>query len=109
MHKSQQRAVEFFKAFMGRQLNTNPEYGDTLVEFKVEETSYGTAWITARTEMTKLDPGDLLRALGAQHWFVSVGKHGALTVKMCPKSFHQFNITRGARRKAFGMIFDTGR
>lgn len=109
MRPSQQRAVNQFRNFMERQLNPNPEYGDTLVEFEVKPTDYGTFWITARTDMTKLSPNSMLRCLDAQHWFVSVGRHGSLTVKMCPKSFHQFNITRGSRRNAFGMTFDTTR
>jgi hypothetical protein len=101
MTPNQKRAVENFKTFMERQLNSNPDYRDTLVEFSVTPTDYGTLWITAKTDMLGLDEGNLLRALDAQWWFVHVGKRGALTVKMAPKSFKQFN-----GRKAFNMNFD---
>lgn len=97
----QQRAIEQFRAFMQTQLDKTPEYGDTLVEFSTEPTSYGTHWITAKTAMVKLGEGNLLRAVSAQHWFVSVGKRGALQVVIAPKSFKQFN-----GRRAFNMSFD---
>lgn len=102
MNKSQQRAVDYFKSFMQRQLNPYPAYGDTVDRFEVKATDYGTLWITATTDMTKLGEGNLLRALNRQHWFVSVGKKGALVVKQAPKSFDQF-VGKG---KAFNMTFD---
>lgn len=105
MTPAQTRAVAYFKGFMERQLNTNPDYGDTLIEFTVSPTDYGTFWITARTDMTKLGEGNLLRALDRQHWLVGVGRKGSLCVKMAPKCFKQFNA---CRRKAFGMHFDIG-
>lgn len=101
MTKSQERAIAYFRGFMERQLNTNPAYGDTIDTWKVEPTSYGTFWITATTDMTKLGEGNLLRALDRQHWFVSVGRRGALEVKSAPKSFKQFN-----GKRAFSMNWD---
>lgn len=102
MNASQQRAVDYFKGFMQRQLNTNPDYGDVVDKWEVTATDYGTLWILATTDMTKLGEGNLLRFLDRQHWFVSVGKRGGLVVKSAPKSFKQFN----GKGKAFGMTFD---
>lgn len=101
MNKSQEQAIKSFRFFMERQLNKNPEYGDEIVAFEVKPTDYGTGWIKAETCMTKLSEGNLLRALERQYWFVSVGKRGALDVKMAPASFHQFN-----GKRAFNMHFD---
>jgi len=102
MNTNQERAVQRFRAFMTGQLNANPDYGDQLVEFSVEPTDYGTLWITAKTDMTKLGENNLLRALDRQYWLVSVGRRGAINVKMAPKSFDQFS-----GRRAFCMNFKT--
>ena len=97
---SQTRAIEQFRAFMQRQLNTNPEYGDTVDSFEVTTTDYGSVWVAATTDMTKLGEGNLLRFLDRQHWHVQVGKGGRIDVWSAPKSFDQF---RGGR--AFNMNF----
>jgi hypothetical protein len=101
MNKSQQQAIDFFRSFLERELDKNEERGDTIVQFDVEATEYGSIWITARTDMLKLGEGNLLRALSGQYWLVLVGKRGALDAKMFPKCFDQF---RG-KGKAFGMTF----
>lgn len=102
MTKSQERAVAYFRRFMQDQLCKTAEYGDELVTFEVTPTDYGTFWILAKTDMTKLGENNVLRFVSAQHWFVSVGKRGALEVKSAPKSFKQFN----GKGRAFGMTFD---
>jgi hypothetical protein len=101
MTNSQQHAINCFKGFMQQQLNKEARYGDALVEFTVEATAYGTFWLTARTDMVGLPSGNVLRYVSAQHWFVEVGKRGALTVRIAPKEFKQFN-----GRRAFGMTFN---
>jgi hypothetical protein len=105
MNKSQQRAVDYFKGFMDRQLCKVPAYGDVVDTFDVKPTTYGDVWISATTDMQALGEGNLLRALDRQYWLVLIGKRGGMTVKMCPKSFYQFN----GKKNAFGMSFDAGR
>jgi hypothetical protein len=102
MTKSQERAIAYFRRFMEGQLNKTEAYGDTLVTFEVTATSYGTFWILAKTDMVKLGENNVLRFVEAQHWFVHVGKRGALEVKSAPKSFKQFN----GKGRAFNMTFD---
>lgn len=103
MNPSQKQAVAYFRSFLERELDQNPEYGDTIAKFEVEATDYGTLWITATTDMVKLGETNALRVLSRQYWLVSVGKRGALVVRMAPKCFDQF-VGRG--RKAFGMTFE---
>jgi hypothetical protein len=100
LRPSQLRAIEQFRAFLATQLDKDADRADTIVEFSVQQTDYGMAWITARTEMTGLPPGNVLRYVAAQHWFVLVGRAGALESAMHPKQFEQF-----AGRRAFGINF----
>lgn len=97
---SQQRAVAQFRAFMRRQLDPNPERGDIVDKFELTATDYGAVWVCATTDMVKLGEGNLLRALDRQHWFVQIGKGGAINVYSCPKSMRQFK-----GRRAFNMNF----
>lgn len=97
---SQTRAVAQFRAFMERQLNTNPAYGDRVDSFEVTTTDYGSVWVAATTDMAKLDECSVLRVIARQNWHVQIGKGGRITVFSSPKSFHQFH-----GRRAFGMVF----
>lgn len=97
---SQTRAVAQFRAFVQRELDTNPERQDTIDSFAVEGTSYGAVWVTATTDMLGLPETNLLRVIARQHWLVQIGKGGRITVFSSPNAFHQF---RG--RRAFGMVF----
>jgi hypothetical protein len=99
MNTAQQRALEAFKAFMQTQVSKNPEYKDT-VSVEVEQSDYGITWVTARTDMTGLPEGNMLRYVAAQYWFVKVGKRGGLEVRMAPRCYDQF-----IGRRAFGMRF----
>lgn len=101
MNRAQQKALDYFRQHLTSNLSKNPAYGDTVTVFNAEPTSYGTLWITARTEMVGLPEGNVLRCVSAEHWFVSVGKRGALTVKMGPKSLKQFK-----GRKFMGLNID---
>ena len=96
---AQARAIESFKRFMQTQVSAVPAYGDT-VTYEVQTTEYGQTWVTARTDMTGLGEGNLLRAISSQYWLVRVGERGGLTVHMAPKSYLQFK-----GRRAFGMTF----
>ena len=100
MSPSQARAARLFTNHVQRNLDTHPERGDAAF-FATETTTYGTLWITGRTEMTGLGEGNLLRAVSAEYWLVAVGKRGGLTVRMAPRSYKQFN-----GKRAFGMAFD---
>jgi hypothetical protein len=99
MNASQTRAVESFRRFMQTQLDIVPDRQDTL-DLEVQPTTYGIIWIKATTTMLGLPEGNLLRFVAHQHWFVKVGKRGALDVKMAPKSFEQFK-----GKRAFGLTF----
>jgi hypothetical protein len=99
MNASQTRAIESFRRYMQTQLDTDPARQDTLA-FDLQPTDYGIVWIKATTDMVGLPETNLLRYVARQHWFVKVGKRGALDVKCAPKSYEQF---KGQR--AFGMNF----
>jgi len=99
MNASQTRALESFRRYVTQQLDTNPERQDTL-EIDVQPTDYGVVWIKATTDMKGLPETNLLRYVARQHWFVKVGKRGALDVKCAPDSYKQF---KGQR--AFGLNF----
>lgn len=100
MNASQARAARLFTNHVQHNVDPHPERGDAAF-FEVTVTSYGTLWITGRTEMTGLGEGNLLRAVSAEYWLVEVGKRGGLTVRMAPKSYQQFS-----GKRAFGMTFD---
>jgi hypothetical protein len=97
---AQARAIEAFKAFMQTQTSKVPAYGDT-VTFEIQTTAFGQTWVTAKTDMVGLGEGNLLRAVAAQYWLARIGKRGAVTIKMAPKSFDQFQ-----GKRAFGYLFD---
>src|SRR6188768_3802995 len=99
MYTSQARAIESFRRYVAQQLDTNPERQDTLT-FDLQPTDYGVVWVKATTDMVGLPETNLLRFVSRQHWFVKVGKRGALDVKSAPSSYKQF---KGQR--AFGMNF----
>jgi hypothetical protein len=92
MTKSQQQAVERFRQFVIAQDITrrSPEYGADLTEWNVKATDYGTLWIKAQTELVGLPINNLLRALNHNYYFASVGRRGAITLKIGPKSLAQF-------------------
>jgi len=100
---AQARAIEGFKAFMERQISRVPAYGDT-VSFEIQTTAFGQTWVTAKTDMKGLGEGNLLRAVSGQYWLALIGKRGAVTIRMAPKSFDQFN-----GKRAFGYSFATSR
>lgn len=100
VRKAQQRAIDRFRAYLNKECSPNLEYGDRVTVFEQTPTTYGTVWISARTDMTGLSENNLLRSIAAQYWHVHVGKNGAIEVWNAPKCFDQF---RG--RRAFGMFF----
>lgn len=92
MNESQKQAVESFRRFVEQQHITGrpAEYGAKITEWEVSATEYGTLWIKAQVELTGLPEGNLLRAIDHEHYFVSVGRRGALTMRMGPRSLRQF-------------------
>jgi hypothetical protein len=102
MNKSQERAINAIRRHIEDSLNTNPDYGDEITRWEVTTTSYGCLWVTAENEMTKLPETNLLRIIDRQYWLFAIGKRGAITMKMGPNSYKQFN-----GRKAFGFHVDT--
>lgn len=100
MTKSQERAVVRVRHFVEGELNKNPEYGDTVTGWEVTEHNFGVC-VAADKNMEKLPAGNLLRALERTHYLFFIGKRGAITMKMGPESFRQFN-----GRRAFNMNID---
>ena len=92
MNKAQQTAIARLRRFIEQQeIERRPaNYGAQITRWDVQPTDYGTLWVTAETELTGLPAGNLLRALDHTHYFVSIGKRGALTMKIGPKSLDQF-------------------
>jgi hypothetical protein len=97
MNAAQQNAIAKFKSFLTSRDNGNYSEG-----IPVELTAFeprvdgGMVFVSAQTDMGK--EGTMLRALSHEHWLLIVGKRGAVTVKMGPRSLKQFN-----GRKFLGM------
>lgn len=99
MTPAQSKAVESLRNFMVRQLDKNPEYGDTLKTFEVSEHGHFIS-VWATTDMVNLPQTNMLRACAKETWQFFVGKRGGATVSMCPQSHFQFY-----GKRAFGMWF----
>lgn len=99
MTPAQAKSIESLRNFMTRQLDKNPDYGDTLVTFEVTEHEYFVS-VWARTDMINLPQTNALRSCAKETWQFFVGKRGGVTVSMCPQSFFQFY-----GKRAFGMLF----
>lgn len=100
MNTSQTKSIDSLRQVLTDLDNSSTQWKHTITEFEVRE-DRGLVAVRAQRERTSLPKENLLRALDHEYWLVLVGVRGALTVKMGPRSFRQFN-----GRKAFGMRFD---
>ena len=90
MNRSQEKAIETFKRHLNED-NARISNNTVTTEFTVEPTEYGVLWIKARQEANESVPANsLLRLLQRTTWMVQVGRRGALTIHMGPKSLAQF-------------------
>lgn len=92
MNKSQQNAINFLRSRLEQSISPDSaeRYGARVSVFEVKPTDYGTFWVRAEINYDGLEPGNLLRFLCHEHWYVAVGKRGALIAHMYPDSLKQF-------------------
>lgn len=99
--KSQSLAIERFRAHVEQGLTSyDKKYGAKITGWGLEAGAGGSIWVRCEAELTALEPGNLLRAVSREYWFVLVGPKGRITVRMAPQSYHQFH-----GRRAHGMKF----
>ena len=102
MTPSQTRSIERIRHFITEQcLNKEARYGDTIVKFDVSEEFKYFVSVTVQTDMIGLPETNMLRILSGHYWLFTIGKKGKITVKMCERSYNQFD-----GKEAFGMTFD---
>ena len=91
MNKLQEEAIDRFQRYvMQHDVDSAARFGAAITEWIVSETSYGTMWIKAQVDYLGLPENNLLRALSRTYYLVRVGRRGALTMKIGPKSLEQF-------------------
>ena len=95
--KAQERAIAKLQKTIAQNFSKNEveEYGAqiTNLEVRCDKLPSGSSTFTSvsvETEFTKLDSGNLLRALSHDYYLFFVGERGALELVSGPKSLAQF-------------------
>lgn len=98
MTKTQTEAIEFIKRTITDHLTAHAreKYGAQITKCEVKQSEYA-LWLSIETEYTTLPEDNVLRAVSHEFWFFELGKRGAITAHIYPKSLNQFK-----GRKAFG-------
>lgn len=92
MNKSQTAAVERVRRLIqgGITQVSAERYGRKITKFDVETTTYGTLWISVEVDDTALPDTNVLKFMDHEHWYISIGKRGAITAHSYPRSLEQF-------------------
>ncbi len=90
LNQKQQQAITRLKDVMTIHQGQT-KYPLNLTRFEVTKSEYGDVMISAEMQHGDTVPeNSLLRIVDRQFWVVFVGKRGALTAKIGPKSLQQF-------------------
>ncbi len=94
MNSKQTAAVTRIQNWIGRNsirfTGDANRYGKQITNLDVKDTDYGTVTVSLQVESLGLPENNLLRVIDHEFWLFFIGKRGAITARMYPKSLDQF-------------------